>query len=61
MKKLTEGKGDILNKRGLVNKRTGKQKEHHALKIHVTSDFPQRSEDIESRRNSTKQRKPSLV
>ena len=47
MKKLTEGRGDILNKHG-------KRKEHHALKIHVTSNFPQRSRDIESRRNSTK-------
>ena len=48
MKKLMAGKGDILNKHG-------KQKEHHAPKIPVTSNFPQRSEDIESRRNSTKQ------
>ena len=47
MKKLTEGRGDILRKHG-------KRKEHHALKIHVTSNFPQRSRDIESRRNSTK-------
>ena len=47
MKKLTEGRGDILSKHG-------KRKEHHALKIHVTSNFPQRSRDIESRRNSTK-------
>ena len=47
MKKLTEGRGDILNKHG-------KRKEHHTLKIHVTSNFPQRSRDIESRRNSTK-------
>ena len=47
MKKLTEGKGDILNKHG-------KQREQHALKIPVTSNFPQRSRDIESRRNSTK-------
>ena len=47
MKKLTEGRGDILNKHG-------KRKEHHALKIHVTSNFPQRSRDIEARRNSTK-------
>ena len=49
MKKLTEGGSDILNKHG-------KRKEHHALKIPVTSNFPQRSRDIESRRNSTKQR-----